>query len=125
MLNGRTSKLLKFEVGLDNPIGIYQPGDVLQGRVSVKAAEDIPVHGQYISYFPYFSSCLLYFPSYFPFIFLINFLCILKNSLLHKMDFMRHFHKLLICRPMWRGKTDDFQISVIHISVIILFHCEV
>ena len=48
MLNGRTNKLLRFEVSLDNPIGIYQPGDLLQGRVSVKAAEDIPVHGKFI-----------------------------------------------------------------------------
>ena len=42
-------KLRRFDVLLDNPTGIYSPGDVLSGQVIVSTAEEIPVHGEWRS----------------------------------------------------------------------------
>lgn len=39
------SKVIKFDVNLSNPTGIYRPGDVLSGTVSIKVREDIHVNG--------------------------------------------------------------------------------
>ena len=41
------SKIIKFDVTLNNPTGIYHPGDVLSGTVSVKVREDIPCNGKW------------------------------------------------------------------------------
>ena len=40
------SKIIRFDITLSNPNGIYHPGDVLTGQVSLKAREDIPIHGK-------------------------------------------------------------------------------
>ncbi len=39
-------KVVRFDITLGNPTGIYHPGDILAGQVSLKAREDIPVHGE-------------------------------------------------------------------------------
>lgn len=39
-------KLLRFEICLNNPTGIYHPGDTLQGHVILKVKEDIPLYGK-------------------------------------------------------------------------------
>ena len=39
-------KIIRFDITLSNPNGIYHPGDVLTGQVSLKAREDIPIHGK-------------------------------------------------------------------------------
>ena len=43
-------KVAKFEVVLNNPTGIYHPGDTLTGQVELKVQEDIHIHGQYLLY---------------------------------------------------------------------------
>ncbi len=40
-------KVLRFEVHLNNPTGIYHPGDVVSGQVSLKVAKDIPIYGKF------------------------------------------------------------------------------
>lgn len=41
-------KVMRFDITLGNPNGIYHPGDILAGQVSLKAREDIPIHGKFI-----------------------------------------------------------------------------
>ena len=40
------SRTLRFDIHLNNALGIYHPGDMLSGHVTVLASEDIPVHGK-------------------------------------------------------------------------------
>lgn len=38
--------LLKFDVNLNNPTGIYHPGDTLSGQVIIKVKDEIPLYGK-------------------------------------------------------------------------------
>ena len=40
------SKILKFDVTLNHPTGIYHPGDPLSGTINLKIRDDIPCYGK-------------------------------------------------------------------------------
>ena len=43
------TQVTRFDITLDNPLGIYRPGELLSGVVDVKVKEDTRVNGGYIS----------------------------------------------------------------------------
>ena len=40
------SKVTKFDITLGKPNGIYHPGEIVSGQVSITARRDIPIHGK-------------------------------------------------------------------------------
>ena len=67
-----SSSLLKYEIVLHNPTGIYKPGDQVTGHVALKILEDIPLHGEssanleysFYSFHPLISPSPQLFPFY-------------------------------------------------------------
>ena len=41
------NKVSKFDISLSKPNGIYHPGEIISGQVSITARRDIPIHGKF------------------------------------------------------------------------------
>ena len=43
-----TCPVARFDIVLDNPMGIYHPGDLVIGRTELTLLEDVPIEGEHL-----------------------------------------------------------------------------